>query len=425
MLHAFGPRLRHPLLPVLALALAGVTALAILALGGHRVDVSAAAHGADEQPIAALATPCPGTPSADAAIEGCGLLLDGLRFVTWDRPSIPVETALTPARLVFAGAPRNGEPNPQSAITVWQRDPEGVWHVWGVHAPAGMPLLGQFERGGQYAVLSTTPVAWSLPPASAGTSIFATGQVVSYYGFPGIPTMGILGEYTPDEAMRQAVAQAAVYDALNGDRTVTPALHLITAVAQASPGFDGTYLGRLPLSTVQAYADAAAAQGGLLIIDIQIGWSNPLTEVRGYEEALLLPHVHVALDPEFATIRKGDPPGEAIGSVTGDEVNAVQQYLSDLVRTHNLPPKTLVVHQFRWDMILDPYRMAAYPGVDLVIDMDGWGYQDAKLGGYEAYARAPYAPRPGFKLFFRWDIPLLTPEQIQALPRPPDLIIYQ
>lgn len=422
---AFGPRLRHPILPVLALALAGLAALLTLALGRDRARAATADGSGHDEPLATVAASCPGTPSADAAIEGCGLLLDGLRFVTWDRASISIEVALAPARLVFAGAPRRSEPNPQSAITVWQRNPEGVWHAWGADAPPGVPRLNQFERGGQYAVLSSTPVAWSLPVASAGASIFATGQVVSYYGYPGVPTMGILGEYEAAEVMRQATVQAAAYDALNGDRTVTPALHLITAVAQASPGFDGTYLGRLPLSTVRAYADAAAAQGGLLIIDIQIGWSNPLVEVRGYEEALLLPNVHVALDPEFATRRKGDPPGEAIGSVTGDEVNAVQQYLSDLVRARHLPPKTLVVHQFRWDMILDPYRMAAYPGVDLVIDMDGWGYQGAKLSGYEAYARAPYAPRPGFKLFFRWDTPLLTPEQIQALPKPPDLIIYQ
>ena len=372
------------------------------------------------------ATPCPGTPSADAGVEGCGLLLDGLRFLTWDRATIPVEEALAPARLVFAGAPKHGEANPQSAIAVWQRNAEGVWHAWGADVPSGVPRLSLFERDGQYAILSSTPIAWSLPPlAPAGASIFATGQVVSYYGFPGVPTMGVLGEYEPAEAMQRVVAQAAAYDALNGDRTVTPALHLITAVAQASPGFDGTYLGRLPLSTVRAYADAAAAQGGLLILDIQIGLSAPLTEVRGYEEALLLPHVHIALDPEFATRRKGEPPGQAIGSVTGDEVNAVQQYLSDLVGTHGLPPKTLVVHQFRWDMILEPDRIKSYPGVDLVIDMDGWGYPDAKLSGYEVYARASYAPRPGFKIFFRWDSPVLTPEQIQALPRPPDLIIYQ
>ncbi|MSQ29673.1 MAG: hypothetical protein EXR68_04200 [Dehalococcoidia bacterium] len=336
-----------------------------------------------------------------------------------------MDIALSPTRLVFAGAPKNGETDPQRTIVVWQRNGSGGWRAWGAAAPPGVPGLSQFERGGQYVIVASTPVAWGLPPLSNGASIFATGQVVSYYGFPGVPTMGILGEYEPAEAMRRVVGQAAAYDALNGARGVTPALQLITAVAQADPNYDGTYLGRLPLGTVQAYAEVAAAQGGLLILDFQIGWSNPLVEVRGYEEALLLPNVHVALDPEFATRRKGEPPGAAIGSVTADEVNAVQQYLSELAQTHGLPPKTLIVHQFRWDMILDPQRIAASSGVDLVIDMDGWGYPDAKLGGYDAYAQASYAPRAGIKLFYRWDSPLLTPAQIQALPRPPDLIIYQ
>ncbi|TAJ21670.1 MAG: hypothetical protein EPO65_01020 [Dehalococcoidia bacterium] len=336
-----------------------------------------------------------------------------------------MDAALSPNRLVFAGAPRNGETSPQRAIVVWQRDNAGAWRAWGTGAPAGVPGLTQFERGGQYAIIASTPVAWSLPALSNGASIFATGQVLSYYGFPGVPTMGVLGEYQPAEAMRQAVAQAAAYDALNGARTVTPALHLITAVAQASPGNDGTYLGRLPMSTVMEYADIAAAQGGLLILDIQIGWSNPLLEVRGYEEALLLPHVHVALDPEFATRRKGYPPGEAIGSVTGDEVNAVQRYLGDLVRVNGLPPKALIVHQFRDDMVLQPEAITSVPGIDLVIDMDGWGGPGAKLGGYERYAQSYYAPFAGFKLFYRWDTPLLTPSAVQGLPNPPHLIIYQ
>jgi len=412
-----------------ALALAVVVALAVLSAGYRSRAIEGATPDGPAAPVPvaplAPAAPCPGTPAADAAIEGCGLLLDGLRFITWDRAAIEIDQALAPARLVFAGAPRSGEATPQVAVTVWQRDAEGTWRAWGAGAPAGVARLVRFERGGQYAVVATTPVAWSLPVSGIAGSIFATGQVVSFYGHPGVPFMGILGEYAPEEAMRRVTALAAEYDALNGERTVTPALHLITAVAQASPGFDGTYLGRLPLSTVHAYADAAAAQRGLLFLDIQIGWSNPLVEVRGYEEALLLPHAHVALDPEFATRRKGDPPGEAIGSVTGDEVNAVQQYLSDLVRTHGLPPKTLIVHQFRWDMILEPGRIKVYPGVDLVIDMDGWGYQPAKLSGYETYALASYAPRPGFKLFYQWDTPLFTPRQIQSLARPPDVIIYQ
>lgn len=430
MPRAFGPQLRRQAIAVLVAVCvaAGLVGVLVTASGRDTVDAATASRAERGASVPGAAASCPGTPSADSAVEGCGLLLDGLRFLTWDRAPTSMEEALAPTRLVFAGTPRNNEAAPQQAVTVWRRI-DGVWHAWGasgVTMPSGAPRLARFERDGEYAILSSTPVAWSLPPrVSSGRSIFATGQVIAYYGFPDVPTMGVLGEYTPAEAMRRVVAQAATYDALNGDRTVTPALQLITAMAQASPGFDGTYLGRLSLNTVETYADVAAAQGGLLILDIQIGWSNPLTEVRQYEEALLQPHVHVALDPEFATRRKGDPPGEAIGSVTGDEVNAVQQYLSDLVRTHGLPPKTLVVHQFRTDMILDPHRIAAYPGVDLVIDMDGWGGPGAKLSGYAGYALAPYAPRPGFKLFFRWDTPLLTPEQIQSMPTPPDLVIYQ
>lgn len=422
MTSAFGHR------PLTAILVSGIMGLAAI-LGTtttHGIANAATPGGPDRLPRAAAGdAPCPGLPATDAVVEGCGLLVDGLRFLTWDRMDLSIEEALAPSHLVFWGAPRHAEANPQSAIAVWQRDDAGIWRAWGVDTPPGVPRLVRFERDREYAILTTTPIAWSLPAVLPAASIFALGQVITYYGLPDVPTMGILGEYPAAEAMRQVSSQAAAYDALNGDRTVTPGLHLITAVAHASPGFDGTYLGRLSMDTVKAYADVAAAAGGVLILDIQIGWSNPLVEVRLYEEALLLPHVHVALDPEFATLRKGDPPGQAIGSVTGDEVNAVQQYLSDLVSAHGLPPKALIVHQFRQDMILDPYAMAAYPGVDLVVDMDGWGYPGAKLSGYEAYAHAPYAPHAGFKIFFRWDTPVLTPEEIQALPKPPDLIIYQ
>ncbi len=411
-------------------ALVAVVALALITIATLTNDVadaaSGSAGGARTQTSEAVATTCPGTPAADAFIEGCGLYLDGSRVLTWDRPSIALDDALSPARLVFVGLPKQSEASPTQAVSVWQRDDRGIWHAWGTGIATSTPRLERFEAGGTYMVVSSTPVAWSLPPVIVvAPSIFATGQVLSYYGFPGVPTMGILGEFDAKEVMRQAAAQAAVYDALNGQQTVTPALHLITTVAQADSGWDGTYLGRLSLDTVHAYAEVAAAAGGVLILDIQIGWSDPLTEVRGYEAALRLPNVHVALDPEFATWRKGEPPGGAIGSVTGDEVNAVQRYLADLVRTHGLPPKALVVHQFRDDMILEPERIAPFPGVDLVIDMDGWGYPDAKLSGYERYALASYAPLAGLKLFYRWDEPVMTPATLLGLERPPKLIIYQ
>lgn len=411
-------------------ALVAVIVCALVAVAVLTRDSASAASastgGAPTHSSVAAATTCPGTPSADAGVEGCGLLLDGLRFLTWERDAIALDDAFAPTRLVFSGAPRNGETNLQRAISVWQRNGDGVWRVWGADASTGIPRLSTFERGGQYAITSSTPVAWSLPTVVVvAPSIFATGQVLSYYGFPGVPTMGILGEFDANEVMRQATARAAVYDALNGEQTVTPALHLITTVAQADPGWDGTYLGRLAFETVETYATVAAAWGGLLIIDFQIGWSDPLTEVQAYEPVLMLPNVHVALDPEFATRRKGEPPGGAIGSVTGDEVNAVQRYLSDLARKHGLPPKALVIHQFRDDMILQPDRITPIAGVDLVIDMDGWGGPEAKLGGYERYALASYAPFSALKLFYRWDQPLITPATLQGLATPPRLIIYQ
>ncbi len=379
---------------------------------------------------AAAAPACTGLPHSDAFIEGCGLLIDGWQVLTWDRPATNLSEAFSPASMVFIGLPRQGETSPALAVSVWHRDPSSLWRAWGAGVSRFTPAIQQLEPGGVYFLVSNTPVAWSLPPIPAApptppASVFSGRQVVAYYGFPGVPQMGILGEYDAKTVMRLVTERAAVYDALNGEQTVIPALHLITAVAQADPGFDGTYLGRLSTETVMAYADIADAAGGLLIIDIQIGWSDPLAEVRLYEDALRRPNVHVALDPEFATWRKGEPPGGAIGSVTGDEVNAVQRYLGDLVREAGLPSKALIIHQFRDDMILQPERIAAHAGVDLVIDMDGWGGPAVKLAGYERYALAPYASYAGFKLFYRWDTPLIDPATIQALPYPPHLIIYQ
>jgi hypothetical protein len=77
-------------------------------------------------------------------------------------------------------------------------------------------------------------------------------------------------------------------------------------------------------------------------------------------------------------------------------------------------------------MLVHPERISAVPGVDLVIDMDGWGPRAQKLWGYQTFANASYAPFAGFKLFYDWDVRLFSPEEIQQLqPGPPDLIIYQ
>jgi hypothetical protein len=85
----------------------------------------------------------------------------------------------------------------------------------------------------------------------------------------------------------------------------------------------------------------------------------------------------------------------------------------------------LLVHQFTDDMIRGKSGLAAYPGVDLVIDTDGFGYQSQKIGNYNRYIRDDEAPHGGMKLFYRRDIDLMTPAEVNALVPQPDFVTYE
>ena len=163
----------------------------------------------------------------------------------------------------------------------------------------------------------------------------------------------------------------------------------------------------------------------LLFLDTQIGWSDPLSEVRLLEPFLREPFVHVAIDPEFATEHLDVRPGLAIGSVTATQVNEVQAYLAGIVREEGLPPKILMVHQFTDWMLTNREEVEDYPNVELAIDMDGFGLAPIKVDGYQRWALTAPSERPAFKLFFDQDTPVMTPQEVQGLDRPPDIIIYQ
>ena len=250
-------------------------------------------------------------------------------------------------------------------------------------------------------------------------------QIVAFYGHPGVRSMGVLGHGTPAEVAGEIAEWTERYDRLNGPRGAVGAYHLITGVAQANPTSDGTWLYRLPDDRIATYVEAAREHGMLLFIDNQIGWSDPLSEVKLLEEFLREPFVHMALDPEFATEPLGVRPGRAIGGITGAQVNEVLLYLSQLVAREGLPPKILMVHQFADRMLHDREVIVAQPGVELSIDMDGIGSPRAKLYGYGLYAITEPSQLPAFKLFFGQDNPLISPEDVLAIDPVPDVIIYQ
>ena len=362
---------------------------------------------AAEAPAAETPTDAP-TITFGAAIEGLDLVEVLLR-IAGTLTTTPVATEAEAA--IAAPEPKPVQPR-ASALTAPKPAPA---------APAAAA-----------ATTPVTPPAATIPGAQVTRpggplhpSVFERAQVVSFYGYPGVGVMGELGLHTPAGAAEAIKLLAAEYDALNGPREVMPALHLIVAVAQRHPGNDGLYLQRMADDLLNEYVEAAREAGILLFVDVQIGWSDTLTEVKILEDVLREPFVHLALDPEFATRSKGTAPGVSIGTLGSADLNAVQHYLAGLVREHDLPPKVLVVHQFLNSMLTGVDAYDDVPEVEVTIDMDGWGNPYVKLTKYDLYAVSDYSERAAIKLFYHWDVPLLTPARLLSLDNPPDLVIYQ
>lgn len=269
--------------------------------------------------------------------------------------------------------------------------------------------------------LRAAPGSETCRPSVAGEPV-SDYQVFSYYGNPYTADMGILGELEPEELVQALKDHARLYDSLNGPRAVQPALHLVYATAQPDPGPDGLYLQYVDEETLGEYIDLACENGLLIFLDLQIGRSDVESELAKILPYLQQPHVHVALDPEFA-MAEGEVPGESIGSLDAADVNAAQALIQDFVEKRGLPDKVLIVHQFVQDMITHPELIEDYPRVKLVIDMDGFGPSDIKRVKYGWYA-AP-AEYSGFKLFFRHDPDLMSEQEVLGLEPVPDVIIYQ
>lgn len=263
-----------------------------------------------------------------------------------------------------------------------------------------------------------------LRPAPA-TSVLRNCQVIAYYGVPGVPGLGALGQFGSAEAMIASLqGQVAAYDAVNGGRGAVGAFHLIAAVAQASAGPDGDYLERIGPSLIEQYIALAETHDLLVILDLQIGWSSVEAEVSAVLPYLANPRVHLALDPEW-TMPAGVRPGVAIGSMDASAINAAQAMLHDLVVAKRLPDKLLIIHQFTRGMISNKSSIAEVAGVDLAIDIDGFGYAAAKISEYNAFVDGDGMEHGAMKLFFEQDFDLMSPAQVVALIPQPDVVIYQ
>jgi hypothetical protein len=254
-----------------------------------------------------------------------------------------------------------------------------------------------------------------------GRSVFPEFRVVAFYGAPQSEELGELGIGSPASAARRLERQAKPYTRKR--RPVLPALELITVIANADAGEDGKYRARQPDAIIRRYLRAARRAKALLLLDVQPGRSDFFTETTRLRKWLREPDVGLALDPEWR-VQEGEVPGQVIGSVDSREVNATTAWLDELTRRHRLPEKLVVIHQFTDDMV-DDTQLKPRDGLQIVLNADGFGGQAVKKAKYHAFTRQAPGFEPGFKLFYREDLDLMTPRQVLRMKPPPDFVVYE
>lgn len=109
---------------------------------------------------------------------------------------------------------------------------------------------------------ATSPVSAPTLPRG-GRSILPEHRVVAHYGAPQADALGILG------------------------------------IVNAGPGRDGKFRSRQSRAVIRRYLAAARRARALLILDVQPGRSDFVTEARALAEFLVEPDVGLALDPEW------------------------------------------------------------------------------------------------------------------------------
>ncbi len=257
----------------------------------------------------------------------------------------------------------------------------------------------------------------------ATSSVLSNTLLVTWYGNPNDPRMGVLGQYTGDNLAQRLAKQAAAYADLTTKR-IQPGYELVAVVAQGSPGPDGMWRRRESPGVINSMLQQARAHGFKLILDVQLGQSTVQSELAYLRPWLEQPDVYLALDPEF-DMWSGQTPGVEIGHTMAYEVNYAVDYLNQLIAQDDLPPKVLIVHQFTLNMLPDKQNITRSPDVDLVLDMDGFGSQALKLNTYRAVMDQGQLDFAGIKLFYNQDTGLFTPAEVMQLNPVPSVVIYQ
>jgi hypothetical protein len=250
-------------------------------------------------------------------------------------------------------------------------------------------------------------------------------RFVALYGSPDMPALGVLGEQSPSDSVGRVQGLAAQYQPLTMDH-IYPTWEIIATIASSGPTDNGDYSQELEITKLQPWIDAARQAGVYVVLDLQPGRSDFLSQARLYESLLIQPNVGLALDPEWR-LGPNQVHLKQIGSVGIDEVNQVVTWLATLTKVHDLPQKLFVLHQFQLAMIQGREQLdTTHPELANIIQMDGSGTQQAKLDTWNTIIQNPLANTSfGWKNFFKEDQSTLDPPNTMAIAPQPQYISYQ
>jgi hypothetical protein len=291
----------------------------------------------------------------------------------------------------------------------------------GSSAPARTMLLGEIAPDVDWQIEALL-ADQELP--GGGMTLFPGRRIVALYGNPTTSALGVMGEQGPEEAAQRAreVAKPYAEDGIE----ILPAFEIIATVASAKATADGNYSFEMSVDDLRPWVDVAAREGLYVTLDLQPGRTDFLTQAQRYEELLLLPHVGLALDPEWR-LQPNQVHLRQIGSVDAAEVNEVVDWLAGLVREHQLPQKLLILHQFKFSMITNRGLIETPAELAVLVHADGQGPIHSKYDTYAALTGAADADRWwwGWKNFYDEDSPTPTPAQVLELDPLPVYVSYQ
>lgn len=303
--------------------------------------------------------------------------------------------------------------DPRASKTVVAGETEGIYGLGSE--------FSDFEQ------LLKLAAAGPVPSGETGL-VFPGRRMIAFYGHPSGPALGVMGEQDPTAAVERVSGLVKEYNQLSNDpnNSFVPAFEIITTVASSSPGDDGDFSNETKIEELKPYVEAIGKAGGYAVLDLQPGRANFLDQAKRYQELLELPHVGLALDPEWK-IGPEEEPLSRVGSVTAAEINEVSAWLASLTAEKNLPQKVFVLHQFQAQMITDRGNVdVSHPELAYVLHADGHGDPGQKFGTWNML-REGLQPEffLAWKNFYDEDTPMFTPEQTLEVEPRPWFISYQ